>query len=121
MGAGLAPFFRLRIDLFDLKKTIGFGIVRPGDERSAYFGAVPAGHDAKPKRLFHFDVTRREILHGLNDFQVGVRSLIERWEVPDHSKTTFSSALVGEPVEISKNSRDQIAMMGIAWCEPRSI
>jgi hypothetical protein len=95
--------------------------MRPRDERSAHLRAVPAGYDAKPKRLFRLDVTRREILHGLYDFQVGVRSLIERLEVSDHSKTRFSSALVGEPVEISKDSRDQIAMMGIARSQLRGI
>jgi hypothetical protein len=104
MGAGLAPFFRLGIDLFDLKKTIGFGIVRPGDERSAYFGAVPAGHDAKPKRLFHFDVTRREILHGLNDFQVDVRFLIERLEVFDHSKTWIAQLLSESRLKSAKTA-----------------
>jgi hypothetical protein len=119
--AGLTLFLRLRIDLFDLAKAIGFGIVRPGDERSAHFRAVPAGHDAEPKRLFHFDVTRREILHGLYDFQVGVRSLIERLEVSDHSKTRIRSALVGEPGEIRKYSRDQIAMMGISRSQIGSI
>jgi hypothetical protein len=104
MGAGLTPFFRLRIDLFDPAKAIGFGIVRPGDERSAHFRAVPAGHDAKPKRLFRFDVTRREILHGLCNFRVGVQSLIERLEVSDHSKTGNAQLLSESRVKSAKTA-----------------
>ena len=104
MGAGLTLLFRLRIDLFDLAKAIGFGIVRPGDERSAYFRAVPAGHDAKPKRLFHFDVTRREILHGLCNFQVCVRSLIGRLEVFDHSKTWIAQLLSESRLKSAKTA-----------------
>jgi hypothetical protein len=103
-GAGLAPFFRLRIDLFDLEKTISFGIVRPGDERSAYFRRVPAGHDAKPKRLFHFDVTRREILHGLCNFRVDVRFSIERLEVFDHSKTWIAQLLSDSRLKSAKTA-----------------
>src|ERR1700726_935421 len=67
-----------RIDFRDLEKAIGLGIVRPGDEGSAHFCTVPAGYDAKPKRLFCLNVTRRKILHGVRCLQVGDRSRIER-------------------------------------------
>ena len=52
-------FWRRRIDFRDLVKTIGLGIVRPGDERAAHFCAVPSGFDAKSKRLFDRDAARR--------------------------------------------------------------
>jgi len=52
-------FCRRRIDFRDLVKTIGLGIVRPGDERTAHFCAVPSGFDAKSKRLFDSDAARR--------------------------------------------------------------
>ena len=77
-GPGSYGFGRRRIDLRDLEKAIGFGIVRPGDERPAHFCAVPAGYDAKPKRLLCLDVTRRKILHEVMYFQVGDRCCIER-------------------------------------------
>jgi len=85
-----------------------------GDERSAHFSAVPAGHDAKPKRFFRLDVTRREDFHGFYCFQIGAGSFIAAQKSPTIRKTTTSSALVGEPGKISKDSRDQIAMMGIS-------
>ena len=72
---------RRRIDLRDLEKTIGLGIVRPGDKRSAHFGAVPAGCDAEPKRLLYLNVTRRKVLHGGYAFMVAVRSYIDRREI----------------------------------------
>jgi hypothetical protein len=83
------------------------------DERSAHFSAVPARHDAKPNRFFHLDVTRRENLHEFYCFQIGAVSYRSA-EISDRPKTTTSSALVGEPGKISKDSRDQIAMMGIS-------
>src|SRR5882757_482092 len=56
-------FRRRRVDLVDPDKTGGLGVVRPRHKRSADFGAVPAGYDTEPERLFGFDVTRRKILH----------------------------------------------------------
>jgi hypothetical protein len=61
-------FFGRRIELCDLAKAIGLGIVRSGDKRSAHFRAVPAGYDAKPKGLFCLNVTRRKVLHGAHAF-----------------------------------------------------
>jgi hypothetical protein len=49
-------------------------------------------------------VTRREILHGLCDFQVGVRSLIERLEVSDHSKTGIAQLLSESRVKSAKTA-----------------
>jgi hypothetical protein len=112
--------YRRRIDFRDPAKAIGLRIVRPGDERPAYFRAVPAGYDAKPKRLFRLDVTRREILYEHYDFQVGARSF-ERLEVSDHSEMTRCSAIVGEPGKISKYSGDKIAMMSISGSQLRGI
>src|SRR6185312_5288332 len=66
----LCGFCRRRIDLRDLAKAIGLGVVRPGDERAAHFRAVPSGSDAKPKRLFDLNVAGRKILH---------RGSLSRW------------------------------------------
>ena len=67
---GFNGFAGRRIDLRDPEKAIGLGIVRPGDKRSAHFCAVPAGYDAKPKRLFCLNVTRRKILHEVYAFKL---------------------------------------------------
>src|ERR1700757_719618 len=71
-------FRRLGIHLCNFAKAIGFGSMRPRNERSAHFCTIPARHDTEPERLFCFDVTRREILHEVC-FQESVRSSIERW------------------------------------------
>src|SRR5882757_5813433 len=68
---------RRRIDFRDSAEALFLGGVRAGDERAADLGAVPARFDAETKRLFGFDMARREILHG-GCFQVGARPLIER-------------------------------------------
>jgi hypothetical protein len=109
----LSPFFRLRINLFDSAKAVGFGIVRTGNEGSAHLRAVPAGYDAKPKRLFRFDVTWREILHGLYAFRLAFDRRSSAWKSPAFEDRDCS-APVGEPGKISKDGCDQIAMMGIA-------
>jgi hypothetical protein len=49
-------------------------------------------------------VTRREILHGLNDFQVDVRFLIERLEVFDHSKTWIAQLLSESRLKSAKTA-----------------
>jgi hypothetical protein len=71
-GVALTTFCRRWIDLSDLAKAIGLGIMRPRDERSAHFRTVPAGCHAKPERLFCLHVTRRKILHEVCGFLVGV-------------------------------------------------
>jgi hypothetical protein len=67
---GFHAFSGRRIELCDLAKAIGLGIVRSGDKRSAHFRTVPAGYDAKPKRLFCRNVTRRKVLHGGYTFKL---------------------------------------------------
>ncbi len=74
---GLSFLCRLGIDLGDLAKAVGFGIVRTRDKCSADLGRVPAGYHAEPKRLFCLDVSRGEILH-FRAFGWAVRFDIER-------------------------------------------
>jgi hypothetical protein len=104
--AGSHDLGRRRIDLRDLDKAIGLGIVRPGDERSAHFCAVPAGYDAKPKRLFCLDVTRREILHGVICFQVGDRCSIER-------RGVFVEIERREPFSVPIESRRRLQLLAL--------
>src|SRR5258707_12941507 len=52
--------------------------MRPRDKCSTHFGAVPAGYDPEPERLFCFDVTRRKILHELHEVLSGERSIFHR-------------------------------------------
>jgi hypothetical protein len=92
--------------------------MRPRDECSAHFGAVPARYDTEPQRLFGFDVTRREILHEVC-FQVSARSSIERWV--KFRRTSIGSAFVGEPCEVRKYGRDQIVMMGVGRSQPGGV
>jgi hypothetical protein len=111
---------RRRIDLGDLEKAIGFGVVRSGDERTAHFGAVPSGHDAKPERLFCFDVARREILHG--GWLSRWRSTIERRQVFGLiGDRDLCSALAGESGKVRKDGRDEVAMMGVGRGELRGV
>jgi hypothetical protein len=63
-------FGRRRIDFCDLAKAVGLGIMRAGDKSSTHFCTVPAGDDAKPKRLLSLDVTRRKIGHGATAFRL---------------------------------------------------
>src|ERR1700709_1434727 len=56
---------RRRVELQDSSTAIGLGGMRAGDEGAADLGAVPAGLHAETQRLFGFDMTRREILHGM--------------------------------------------------------
>src|ERR1700756_4962679 len=70
-------FRRLGTHLCSFAKAIGFGSMRPRNERSAHFCTVPARHDTEPERLFCFDMTRREILQEVC-FQESARSSIER-------------------------------------------
>jgi hypothetical protein len=71
-------FSARRIELGDLAKAIGLGIVWSGDKGSAHFRTVPTGYDAKPKRLFCLNVTRRKVLHGGWTFKLAFDLLIER-------------------------------------------
>ena len=54
-----------RVDFRDSAETLFLGGMRARDKRAADLGAVPARLDAEAKRLFGFDMTRREILHGM--------------------------------------------------------
>jgi hypothetical protein len=56
---GFESVYGRRIDLCNLAKAIGFGIMRSGYERTAHFGTVPARYNSEPERLFCFDVARR--------------------------------------------------------------
>src|SRR6185295_16094504 len=56
---------RRRVELQDFSTAIRLGGMRAGDEGAADLGAVPAGLHAETQRLFGFDMTRREILHGM--------------------------------------------------------
>ena len=105
-----------RIDLRDLAKAIGFGVMRPRDKRSAHFCAIPARYNTEPERLFCFDVARRKILHELHEvcFQVGADFFSNAGvKFPVVRRTTIRSGLIGEPGKIRKYRRDQIAMTGV--------
>ena len=52
-----------RIELCDFTKAVRFGVMRAGNKRSTHLRAVPSRLHPKTVRLFHFDVSRREILH----------------------------------------------------------
>src|SRR3954463_15060926 len=54
---------RRRVELEDFSAAIRLGGMRAGDEGAADLGAVPAGLHPETKRLFGFDMARREILH----------------------------------------------------------
>ena len=122
MGAAFAPFFfRRRINLCDPAKAIGLGIVRSGDKRSAHFCAVPAGYDAKPKRLFCLNVTRRTILHEVNAFKLEFDLLSSAERFPAVRRTTIRSVFVGERSKVCKYGREQIAMTGVGRSRPRGV
>ena len=101
--------------------AIGLGIVRSGDKRSAHFRNVPAGHDAKPKRLFCLNVTRRKVLHGGYTFKLAfdLLSSAEWFAVVRH--TTIGSAFLGEPGKVSKYGCDKIAMTGVGGSQPPGV
>ena len=95
--------------------------MRPRDEGSAHFCAVPARHNAEPERLFCINVTRRKILHEVCS-QESARSSIERWvKLPVARRPTIRSALVGEPGKVRKYGRDQIAMVAVGRSQPRDV
>ena len=105
-----------RIYFRDLVKTIGLGIVRPGDERATHFCAVPSGFDAKSKRLFDRDAARRQVLHERSPSCR--RSTIERYQGLDLLRGhDFGSAVVGQSREIGKYGGHEVAMMRVSGRE----
>ena len=57
---GSFSFGRRRIQLRDLTKTVGFGVMRARNEGAADLGRVPAGDHAETQRFFGQDVTGAE-------------------------------------------------------------